>query len=400
MSSAAAWPAGRRRGSSRARRAGGAARDAAGACDRGAQDRRPRRARLLQLVPLRRREHNAVGLLHEEMRRLGSLICRGRPPQGAGGRRARGRPRRLFRRGHAALEAEPLVRSCARRSRAAARRLGQRHRRDRPAHLAGAGEAIRAAHRRGRARLLRRHRADRPQRLDRFEVAWFQSRYDKAGPGGDGADYINCPLTRGQYDAFVAALIAGEKDAFKEWEGTPYFEGCLPIEVMAERGPETLRYGPMKPVGLTDPHAGAGGLGGGAAASGQHAGHALQHGRLPDQAEAWRAGAHLPHDPGPGAGRVRAAGRAAPQHLHQQPEAARRQAAAQGASRGCASPGRSPVRGLCRERRDRAPRRALRRGRAAGPAARAAAVDDSARRPARPYHRRRRGRRRAAPSSR
>jgi len=88
-----------------------------------------------------------------------------------------------------------------------------------------------------------------------MSVAWFQSRYDKTGPGGTGADYINCPMTREQYGAFVGALIAGEKTDFKEWESnTPYFDGCLPIEVMAERGPETLRHGPMKPVGLTNPH--------------------------------------------------------------------------------------------------------------------------------------------------
>jgi methylenetetrahydrofolate--tRNA-(uracil-5-)-methyltransferase len=86
-----------------------------------------------------------------------------------------------------------------------------------------------------------------------MDVAWFQSRYDKVGPGGTGKDYINCPMTREQYDAFVDALIAGDKTEFKEWEGTPYFDGCLPIEVMAERGRETLRHGPMKPVGLTDP---------------------------------------------------------------------------------------------------------------------------------------------------
>jgi methylenetetrahydrofolate--tRNA-(uracil-5-)-methyltransferase len=87
-----------------------------------------------------------------------------------------------------------------------------------------------------------------------MSVAWFQSRYDKVGPGGTGADYINCPLTKEQYDAFVDALIAGEKTDFKEWEAnTPYFDGCLPIEVMAARGRETLRYGPMKPVGLTNP---------------------------------------------------------------------------------------------------------------------------------------------------
>jgi methylenetetrahydrofolate--tRNA-(uracil-5-)-methyltransferase len=88
-----------------------------------------------------------------------------------------------------------------------------------------------------------------------MSVAWFQSRYDKAGPGGTGADYINCPLTKEQYDAFVDALLAGEKTDFREWEAnTPYFDGCLPIEVMAARGRETLRYGPMKPVGLTNPN--------------------------------------------------------------------------------------------------------------------------------------------------
>src|SRR5438132_2425121 len=86
-------------------------------------------------------------------------------------------------------------------------------------------------------------------------VAWLQSRYDKVGPGGTGADYINCPMTKEQYDGFVAALLAGEKVDFKDWEtSTPYFDGCLPVEVMAERGRETLRHGPMKPVGLTNPH--------------------------------------------------------------------------------------------------------------------------------------------------
>ena len=88
-----------------------------------------------------------------------------------------------------------------------------------------------------------------------FDQAWFQSRYDKPGPGGTGKDYINCPLDRDQYEAFIAALLEAPKTEFKAWErDTPYFEGCLPIEVMAERGPETLRYGPMKPVGLTNPH--------------------------------------------------------------------------------------------------------------------------------------------------
>jgi methylenetetrahydrofolate--tRNA-(uracil-5-)-methyltransferase len=88
-----------------------------------------------------------------------------------------------------------------------------------------------------------------------MNMSWFQSRYDKAGPAGSGADYINCPMTRAQYETFVAALVAGEKVSFHDWEtNTPYFDGCLPIEVMAERGPETLRHGPMKPFGLTNPH--------------------------------------------------------------------------------------------------------------------------------------------------
>jgi methylenetetrahydrofolate--tRNA-(uracil-5-)-methyltransferase len=81
--------------------------------------------------------------------------------------------------------------------------------------------------------------------------AWFQSRYDK----GTGKDYINCPMTKEQYYDFVAKLVNSEKTEFKEWEkDTPYFDGCLPIEVMAERGVETLSFGPMKPVGLTNPH--------------------------------------------------------------------------------------------------------------------------------------------------
>ena len=88
-----------------------------------------------------------------------------------------------------------------------------------------------------------------------MDVAWFQSRYDKVGPGGTGADYINCPMDKAQYETFVAALVAGDKVSFKDWEATtPYFDGCLPVEVMAERGAETLRHGPMKPVGLTNPY--------------------------------------------------------------------------------------------------------------------------------------------------
>ena len=92
--------------------------------------------------------------------------------------------------------------------------------------------------------------------LDSIDMdrAWFQSRYDKPGPGGTGKDYLNCPLDHGEYNRFLDALICADTTEFKDWEkNTPYFEGCLPIEVMAARGRETLRWGPMKPVGLTHP---------------------------------------------------------------------------------------------------------------------------------------------------
>ena len=90
-----------------------------------------------------------------------------------------------------------------------------------------------------------------------LSIAWKQSRYDKGGPAGDGADYLNCPMNKAEYEAFVAALLAGEKTEFKEWEAnTPYFQGCQPIEVIASTGPQTLRFGPMKPVGLRDPRTG------------------------------------------------------------------------------------------------------------------------------------------------
>jgi len=88
-----------------------------------------------------------------------------------------------------------------------------------------------------------------------FDIAWMQSRYDKKGPGGDGADYINCPMDKEQYETFINALVNSDQTEFKDFEkNTPYFESCLPIEVMASRGIETLRWGPMKPVGLTNKH--------------------------------------------------------------------------------------------------------------------------------------------------
>ncbi len=89
-----------------------------------------------------------------------------------------------------------------------------------------------------------------------MDICWYQSRYDKIGPGGTGKDYINCPMDEAQYDAFLDALIDSDTADFKQWEeNTPYFNGCLPIEVMAARGRETLRHGPMKPRGLTNSHA-------------------------------------------------------------------------------------------------------------------------------------------------
>jgi methylenetetrahydrofolate--tRNA-(uracil-5-)-methyltransferase len=89
-----------------------------------------------------------------------------------------------------------------------------------------------------------------------MSIAWFQSRWNKIGPGGSGKDYINCPLTKDQYLAFHAGMLAGEKTEYREWENVPYFEGCMPIEVMAERGLDTPRFGPMKGVGLDDPRDG------------------------------------------------------------------------------------------------------------------------------------------------
>jgi len=203
-------------------------------------------------------EHNAVGLLHEEMRRLDSLILQ------AGDRHAvpAGSALAVDRDGFSAavterLEAEPLIE--IRREEVAG--LPPQ---DWESVILATGPltspALSAAirERTGETELAF-FDAIAPivykDSID-FGVAWFQSRYDK----GDGADYINCPLDREQYEAFLAALAAltaEEKTEFKDWEkDTPYFEGCLPIEVMAERGPETLRYGPMKPVGLTDPRGG------------------------------------------------------------------------------------------------------------------------------------------------
>jgi methylenetetrahydrofolate--tRNA-(uracil-5-)-methyltransferase len=201
------------------------------------------------------RETNAVGLLHAEMRRLGSLVMRAADAHQvpAGGALA------VDRDGFSAaitasLERHPLIEIRREEIALPPDEWDETIVATGPLTSPALAAAIRAltgeeqlAFFDAIAPIVHRESID-------MRVAWFQSRYDKAGPGGTGADYINCPLTREQYEGFVAALTAGDKVAFHEWEATPYFDGCLPLEVMAERGPETLRHGPLKPFGLTNAH--------------------------------------------------------------------------------------------------------------------------------------------------
>jgi methylenetetrahydrofolate--tRNA-(uracil-5-)-methyltransferase len=200
-------------------------------------------------------ETSAIGLLHAEMRRLDSLVMHtaDRHKLPAGGALA------VDRDGFAAaitaaLEAEPLIAIDRAEITAPPAEWDSVIVATGPLTSPAFAEALRALTGEDAlsffdaiAPIVYREAID-------FGIAWFQSRYDKPGPAGSGADYINCPLTRAQYDGFVEALLAGEKTAFRDFEATPYFDGCLPIEVMAERGHETLRHGPMKPFGLTDPH--------------------------------------------------------------------------------------------------------------------------------------------------
>jgi methylenetetrahydrofolate--tRNA-(uracil-5-)-methyltransferase len=202
-------------------------------------------------------DNNAVGLLHAELRLAGSLVmrCGDANQVPAGGALA------VDRNGFsaavtAALESHPLI-SIAREEIAGLppEEWDKVIVATGPLTSPALAEAIRAltgaeslAFFDAIAPIVHRDSID-------MSKAWFQSRYDKAGPGGTGADYINCAMDEAQYNAFLDALIAGEKTSFKDWEKTPYFDGCLPVEVMAERGRETLRFGPMKPVGLTNPHA-------------------------------------------------------------------------------------------------------------------------------------------------
>jgi methylenetetrahydrofolate--tRNA-(uracil-5-)-methyltransferase len=197
-------------------------------------------------------ENNAVGLLHEEMRRAGSLVMKSADAH------------RLPAGGALAVDRVPFSQTVTRMLEAhpnitiAREEIGGLPPEDWRSTIIATGpltspplaEAVRALTGEDAlsffdaiAPIVNRDTID-------FDICWMQSRYDK----GDGADYVNCPMNREQYEAFIAALLAGEKTDYKEWEtSTPYFEGCLPIEVMANRGPETLRFGPMKPVGLHDP---------------------------------------------------------------------------------------------------------------------------------------------------
>jgi methylenetetrahydrofolate--tRNA-(uracil-5-)-methyltransferase len=199
--------------------------------------------------------HNAVGLLHAEMRRCGSLIMAAAdvsqvPAGGALAVDRHGFSGRVT----ARIEAHPLIE--VRREEVAGLPPAEWHSvilatgpltspdlADAVLGLTGEGalsffDAI--------APIVHADSID-------MDIAWRQSRYDKEGPGGDAAAYINCPMDKAQYEAFVHALLDGPKSEFRDWENVPYFDGCLPIEVMAERGAETLRHGPMKPVGLTNP---------------------------------------------------------------------------------------------------------------------------------------------------
>ncbi|MEO5808255.1 methylenetetrahydrofolate--tRNA-(uracil(54)-C(5))-methyltransferase (FADH(2)-oxidizing) TrmFO [Devosia sp.] len=201
------------------------------------------------------KEHNAVGLLHEEMRRANSLImaCADQHALPAGGALA------VDRDGFSAAVTAAIE--------------GHANIRIERGEVAGlppadwtnvviaTGPLTSPALAEGIRRLtgedsLAFFDAIAPivheESIDR-SIVWAQSRYDKVGPAGTGADYLNCPMNQQEYNDFVDALLAADLHQFKDWEKVPYFDGCLPIEVMAERGRETLRFGPMKPIGLTNP---------------------------------------------------------------------------------------------------------------------------------------------------
>jgi methylenetetrahydrofolate--tRNA-(uracil-5-)-methyltransferase len=197
--------------------------------------------------------YNAVGLLHEEMRRSGSLImaCADRHQTPAGGALAVDRDGFSAAVTRAILD-HPLI-TLERGEIGALPPWPHVIVATGPLTSAALSEAIAAIT--GEESLAFFDAIAPIVHLEsiNMEIAWKQSRYDKEGPGGEAAAYINCPMTREQYEAFIDALLAGPKSEFKDWEQVPYFDGCLPLEVMAERGRETPRHGPMKPVGLTNP---------------------------------------------------------------------------------------------------------------------------------------------------
>lgn len=205
---------------------------------------------------------NAVGLLHEEMRRLGSLVMACAAPAQVPAGSALAVDRDVFADAvTAALTNHPLIEVRREEVPALDALLSDAETRvifaTGPLTSPALADSIRAMT--GEDSLAFFDAIAPIVHADsiNFDIAWMQSRYDKEGPGGDKAAYVNCPLDEAQYTAFINALNAGAKTEFKEWEkNTPYFEGCLPIEVMAERGPDTLRFGPMKPVGLMDPRVG------------------------------------------------------------------------------------------------------------------------------------------------
>ena len=222
-----------------------------------------------------------------------------------------------------------------------------------------------------------------------MDVCWFQSRYDKVGPGGTGKDYINCPMDKEQYEAFVEALIDGQKTEFKEWEGTPYFDGCLPIEVMAERGPETLRHGPMKPMGLTNAH--------NPTVKAYAVVQLRQDNALGTLYNMVGFQTKLKHGeqvrifrmiPGLENAEFARLGGLAPQHLHQLADAARLRRCSSSRGRACASPARSPA----ARAMSKAPRSACSPGASPPPSGLAAAVAAAdhhrVRRAAQSHHRR------------
>src|SRR5690349_21094741 len=196
-------------------------------------------------------ENNAVGLLHQEMRKLGSLVMRCADQHKVPAGSALAVDREAF--------ADEVTRAVADHPNIEVVRQRIDALPDHPAIIAtgpltGSRLAEAIAAETGQdalaffdaiAPIVHKDSVD-------MDVAWMAARWDKGGK-----DYINCPMDKAQYEAFVQALVDSEKMPFKDWEqDTPYFEGCMPIEVMAERGPETLRHGPMKPVGLDDPRTG------------------------------------------------------------------------------------------------------------------------------------------------